>query len=80
MRQRKGRSGRESATCIGLLRSLLRSVFPGKCLRLWEGVLKQLREREWVFNRVENGVVFLSHESRAYGIAVKIEDIDWNVQ
>jgi hypothetical protein len=49
----------------------------GKNLRLREGVFKQLHERNWIFNKLENDTVFLIHESRAYGIAVKISDIDW---
>jgi hypothetical protein len=61
----------------GLKRSVYNSIPQGKHLRLREGVFKQLNERDWIFNKLENDMVFLIHESRAYGIAVRISDIDW---
>ncbi len=59
-------------------RSILRDISPGAHLRLRENTCRQLREREWVFNRTENDLVFLIHENGSYGLVVGIEDIDWN--
>jgi hypothetical protein len=54
------------------------SILSGKLLRIREGLYKQLREREWIFNRMENNLIFLIHKNGAYGVVVGIEDIDWN--
>ena len=54
------------------------SILSGRLLRLRDGLCKQLRDREWVFNRTEKNLIFLIHQSGAYGVAVKFEDIDWN--
>ena len=59
-------------------RSRLSSVSSGKVLKLKEGLYRQLKEREWVFNRTENNLIFLVHKDGAYGVVVKNEDIDWN--
>jgi len=56
----------------------LNSTLSGKPLRIREGLYKQLREREWIFNRMENNLIFLIHKNGAYGVVVRIEDIDWN--
>jgi hypothetical protein len=56
----------------------LNSILPGKPLKIREGLYKQLREREWIFNRMENNLIFLIHKNGAYGVVVGIEDIDWN--
>jgi hypothetical protein len=56
----------------------LSSILPGRPLKIREGLYKQLRDREWIFNRVENNLIFLIHKNGAYGVAVKIEEIDWN--
>jgi hypothetical protein len=56
----------------------LDSTLSGKPLRIREGLYKQLREREWIFNRMENNLIFLIHKNGAYGVVVRIEDIDWN--
>jgi hypothetical protein len=50
----------------------------GKLVRLREGIYKQLREREWVFNRKDENSIFLIHKNGAYGLVVGIEDIDWD--
>ena len=50
----------------------------GKRLRLREGVFKQLRDREWILSRVENDLIFLVHQSGAYGVVVDPKDIDLN--
>ncbi len=59
-------------------KSRLNSILSGKLLRLREGLYKQLRAREWIFNRMENNLIFLIHKNAAYGVVVGIEDIDWN--
>ena len=61
-------------------KSILSGIFPGKPLRLREGVHKQLKEREWIFNRAENGIIFLIHRNGVYGVGVRPEDIEWNEQ
>jgi hypothetical protein len=59
-------------------KSRLNSILSGKLLKLREGLYKQLRDREWIFNRVENNLIFLIHKNGAYGVVVQMEDIDWN--
>lgn len=59
-------------------RSRLSSVSSGNLLKLKDGLYRQLKEREWVFNRSENNLIFLIHKDGAYGVVVRIEDIDWN--
>ena len=54
------------------------SILKGKPLRLREGLYKQLRDREWIFNRTENNLIFLIHRNGAYGVVVGVDDIDWN--
>jgi hypothetical protein len=54
------------------------SALSGKLLKLREGLYKQLREREWIFNRMENNLIFLLHKNGAYGVVVNTEDIEWN--
>jgi len=49
-----------------------------KSLKLREGVYKQLSDREWIFNRTEKEMIFLIHKSGAFGVVVKVDDIDWN--
>ena len=56
----------------------LSSIFPGRPLKIREGLYKQLRDREWIFNRMQNNLIFLTHQSGAYGVVVRMEDIDWN--
>jgi hypothetical protein len=57
--------------------SILSHIPPGVRLRLRENAYRQLREREWIFNRTKNDLIFLIHETGAYGIVVGIQDIDW---
>ena len=59
-------------------KSRLNSVSSGKLLKLKDGLYRQLKEREWVFNRTENNLIFLIHKDGAYGVVVRIEDIEWN--
>jgi len=56
----------------------LSSILPGTPLKVREGLYKQLRDREWIFSRVEKNLIFLIHKNGAYGVVVGIEDIDWN--
>jgi len=56
----------------------LDSVSSGKLLKLKEGLVRQLKEREWIFNRTENNLVFLVHRDGAYGVVARDEDIDWS--
>ncbi len=52
-------------------------VVPGTRLRLRGDVLQQMKERNWIFIKVKDQMVFLIHETEACTIAVEIEDIDW---
>jgi hypothetical protein len=61
-------------------KSSLSGIFRGKALKLREGVYKELREREWIFNRAENDIIFLVHKSGDYGVVVNTGDIDWDAQ
>ena len=56
----------------------LKSLSSGKLLKLKDGLYRQLRERQWIFNRTENNLIFLIHKEGAYGVVVRKEDIDWN--
>jgi hypothetical protein len=56
----------------------LKSLPSGKLLKLKDGLYRQLKERQWIFNRTENNLVFLIHKEGAYGVVVRNEDIDWN--
>jgi hypothetical protein len=62
----------------GVAKARLNSVSSGKVLKLKESLYRQLREREWIFNRTENDLIFLVHKNGAYGVVVRNEDIDWN--
>jgi len=59
-------------------RTRLKSLSSGKLLKLKDGLYKQLKERQWIFNRTENNLIFLIHKEGAYGVVVRNEDIDWN--
>ena len=58
--------------------SKLNSILSGKSLKIREGLYKQLRDREWIFNRAESNLIFLIHKNGTHGVVVRIEDIDWN--
>ncbi|MGO8988273.1 MAG: hypothetical protein ACLQGU_08030 [bacterium] len=62
----------------GVARSRLSSVSSGELLKLKDGLYRQLKEREWIFNRTENDLIFLVHKDGAYGVVVRIEDIEWS--
>ncbi len=50
----------------------LSSILPGTPLKVREGLYKQLKDREWIFNRVENNLISLIHKNRAYGVVVEL--------
>jgi hypothetical protein len=58
-------------------RLVLNYVAPGTRLRLRGDVCQQVKERDWIFNKVKDNTIFLIHETGAHGILVGIEDIDW---
>jgi hypothetical protein len=59
-------------------RWMLNHITPGKRLRLRDDVYRQIREREWILKKIDSEGVHLLHESRAYGLIVRMEDIDWS--
>ena len=59
-------------------KSVLSRVIPGRRLRLREDAYKPLKEREWIFNKMEGEQIHLLHESMAYGLIVRMDDIDWS--
>jgi len=56
----------------------LKSLSSGKILKLKDGLYRELKDRQWIFSRTENNLIFLIHKDGAYGVVVRIEDIDWN--
>jgi len=62
----------------GVGKARINSVSSGKVLKLKEGLYRQLKEREWIFNRTENDLIFLIHKEGAYGVVVRNEDIEWS--
>ena len=60
-------------------RLVLNYLIPGIRLKLREDVYQHLREREWIFNKVKNNMIFLIRETGDYGVVVGIDDIDWSV-
>ncbi len=61
-----------------IAKARLKSLSSGKLLKLKDSSYRQLKERQWMFNRMENNLIFLIHTGGAYGVVVRIEDIDWN--
>ena len=56
----------------------LRSIAPGRKVRLKPGVMRRMTTREWIFKELRNdNIAWLMHESGFYGIGVHIEFIDW---
>lgn len=68
---------RKSPSFNPAIKNFLNRIIPGQRLRLREGAYRHIREREWIFNRIEDNKIYLLHDSRAYGILVEAEDIDW---
>lgn len=59
-------------------KSFLEHFTPGSRLRLKDNVHKHIKDREWILNKIEGNEVHLLHESKLYGLIVKIEDINWD--
>jgi hypothetical protein len=59
-------------------RRVLSHALPGKRIRLKDDVYKRVREREWILNKIDSDGVHLVHETKAYGMIVRMEDIDWS--
>lgn len=78
MKQRECIGGEKLANFGRSARAILNSIGSGRRLRLREDAWKQLKDREWLFNRVDSDAIFLTHEFGAYGIAVRFDDIDWS--
>lgn len=57
---------------------MVNHIQPGKRLKLRDDVYRQIKEREWILNKIDSEGVHLLHESRAYGLIVRMEDIDWS--
>ncbi len=55
----------------------LKSLSSGKLLTLKDGLYRRLRARQWIFNRMEDNLIFLIHKEGAYGVVVRDEDVDW---
>ena len=56
----------------------LKSLSSGNLIKLKDGLYRQLKERQWIFNRTENNLVFLINKEGVYDVVVRGEDIDWN--
>ena len=52
-------------------------VASGSRSRLRGDFSQQVKDREWIFNKVKDQSIFLIHQTGTYGIVVGIEDIDW---
>jgi hypothetical protein len=60
------------------IHSILNHIPPGKRVRLREDVYKRVKQREWILDKIDSEGVHLLHESKAYGLIVRAEDIDWS--
>jgi hypothetical protein len=61
-----------------LARRVLSHISPGKRVRLRDDTYRQIKDREWILNKIDSDGIHLLHESRAYGLIVRMEDIDWS--
>ncbi len=59
-------------------KSKMSAMLSGTPLKLREGSYKQLRDREWIFNKAEKNMIFLIHKNGAFGVVVRMEDIEWS--
>jgi hypothetical protein len=59
-------------------KSCLRSLTRDTRLRLKEHVYWNLKNRGLFFNRVGDETVYLLDESGVFGMAVKVDSIDWS--
>ncbi len=58
-------------------RWILNHMPRGIRIKLREDVYQHVRQREWILDRIDGEGVHLLHETKAYGLIVKAEDIDW---
>ena len=56
----------------------LKSLSSGNLIKLKDGLYRQLKDRQGIFNRTEGNLMFLIHKNGAYGVVVRNEDINWN--
>jgi hypothetical protein len=56
----------------------VKSTFPKEKVRLKDGVLLHQEIREWEFQRLEEGMVSLTHPAIRYVLGVKEDCIDWD--
>ncbi len=56
----------------------LETIIPGEIITLRGDVLKHLKTREYLYERMEiDNSIFILHKSGSFGVHVKMEDIDW---
>lgn len=56
----------------------LETIIPGEIITLRGDVLKHLKTREYLYEKMEiDNTIFILHKSGSFGLHVKIEDIDW---
>ena len=56
----------------------LETIIPGEMITLRGDVLKHLKTREYLYEKMEiDNTIFILHKSGSFGLHVKIEDIDW---
>jgi hypothetical protein len=60
-------------------RRIVHRIPRGQRIRLREGVYRQIKEREWILDRIDGEGVHLLHETGTYGLIVRMEDIDWGI-
>ena len=58
----------------------MKLTIAGEKVRLKDGVLSHLEKREWEFQRIEEGIVSLTHPAIRYAIGVKEDCIDGDAE
>lgn len=54
-----------------------RAICPGAKVRLRQDVLIYVEIREWEFQKVEKGLVFLLDRKKGHTLRVNLDDIEW---
>lgn len=54
-----------------------RAICPGVKVRLRQGVLIYVEIREWEFQKVEKGLIFLLDRKKGHTLKVNLDDIEW---
>lgn len=54
-----------------------RAICPGVKVRLRQDVLIYVEIREWEFQKVEKGLVFLLDRKKGHTLRVNLDDIEW---